>query len=49
MLESNRMAEPGTYALNLSSLFARDELVMALKDGTYFIDLSSAFKKSKKG
>jgi len=49
MLESIRMSEPGTYELNLSSLFERDELVMALKDGTYFIDLSSAFKKSKKG
>lgn len=48
MLESIRMSEPGTYELNLSSLFERDELVMALKDGTYFIDLSSAFKKSKK-
>jgi hypothetical protein len=48
-LESIRMSEPGTYELNLPSLFERDELVMAVKDGTYLIDLSSAFKKQKKG
>ena len=47
-LESIRMPEPGTYELNLSSLFERDELVMAVKEGTYLIDLSSAFKKPKK-
>ena len=47
-LESIRMSEPGTYELNLPSLFERDELVMAVKDGTYLIDLSSAFKKPKK-
>jgi predicted nucleic acid-binding Zn-ribbon protein len=47
-VESIRMPEPGTYELNLSSLFERDELVMAVKEGTYLIDLSSAFKKSKK-
>ncbi len=47
-LESIRMPEPGTYELNLPSLFERDELVMAVKEGTYLIDLSSAFKKSKK-
>lgn len=48
-LESIKMSEPGTYELNLPSLFERDELVMAVKDGTYLIDLSSAFKKQKKG
>ena len=48
-LESIRMPEPGTYELNLPSLFERDELVMAIKEGTYLIDLSSAFKKQKKG
>jgi predicted nucleic acid-binding Zn-ribbon protein len=48
-LESIRMPEPGTYELNLPSLFERDELVMAVKEGTYLIDLSSAFKKQKKG
>lgn len=42
------MPEPGTYELNLPSLFEREELVMAIKEGTYLIDLSSAFKKSKK-
>lgn len=47
-LESIRISEPGTYELNLPSLFERDELVMAIKEGTYLIDLSSAFKKSKK-
>ena len=47
-LESIRMPEPGRYELNLASLFEREELVMAIKEGTYLIDLSSAFKKSKK-
>jgi predicted nucleic acid-binding Zn-ribbon protein len=34
--------------LNLPSLFERDELIMAVKEGTYIIDLTSAFKKGKK-
>lgn len=46
--ESIMMQESGTYELNLPNLFERDELVMAVKEGTYLIDLSSAFKKSKK-
>lgn len=48
-LESIKITEPGTYELNLPSLFERNELIMAVKEGTYFIDLTSAFKKSKKG
>lgn len=47
-LESIKITAPGTYELNLPSLFERDELIMAVKDGTYFIDLTSAFKKGKK-
>ncbi len=47
-LESIKITAPGTYELNLSSLFERDELIMAVKEGTYFIDLTSAFKKVKK-
>jgi predicted nucleic acid-binding Zn-ribbon protein len=47
-LESIKMTGPGTYELNLPSLFERDELIMAVKEGTYFIDLSSAFRKGKK-
>jgi len=47
-LESVKITAPGTYELNLPSLFERDELIMAVKEGTYFIDLTSAFKKSKK-
>ena len=47
-LESIKITGPGTYELNLPSLFERDELIMAVKEGTYFIDLTSAFKKSKK-
>lgn len=47
-LESVKIMGPGTYELNLPSLFERDELIMAVKDGTYFIDLTSAFKKGKK-
>ena len=48
ILESIKITAPGTYELNLPSLFERDELIMAVKEGTYFIDLSSAFKKGKK-
>lgn len=48
VLESIKITAPGTYELNLPSLFERDELIMAVKEGTYFIDLSSAFKKGKK-
>jgi predicted nucleic acid-binding Zn-ribbon protein len=47
-LESIKITAPGTYELNLPSLFERDELIMAVKEGTYFIDLTSVFKKSKK-
>ena len=47
-LESIKIMAPGTYELNLPSLFERDELIMAVKEGTYFIDLTSAFKKGKK-
>jgi hypothetical protein len=48
VLESIKITAPGTYELNLPSLFEREELIMAVKEGTYFIDLTSAFKKSKK-
>lgn len=47
-LESIKIMSPGTYELNLPSLFEREELIMAVKEGTYFIDLSSAFRKGKK-
>lgn len=47
-LESVKITAPGTYELNLPSLFERDELIMAVKEGTYFIDLTSAFKKGRK-
>jgi hypothetical protein len=47
-LESIKITSPGSYELNLPSLFERDELIMAVKEGTYFIDLSSAFRKGKK-
>jgi predicted nucleic acid-binding Zn-ribbon protein len=47
-LESIKITAPGTYELNLPSLFERDGLIMAVKEGTYFIDLTSAFKKGKK-
>lgn len=47
-LESIKITAPGTYELNLASLFERDGLIMAVKEGTYFIDLTSAFKKGKK-
>lgn len=47
-LESIKITSPGTYELNLPSLFEREELIMAVKEGTYFIDLSSAFRKGKK-
>ncbi len=47
-LESIKIMGPGTYELNLPSLFEREELIMAIKEGTYFIDLTSAFRKGKK-
>jgi predicted nucleic acid-binding Zn-ribbon protein len=47
-LESIKITAPGTYELNLPSLFTREELIMAVKEGTYLIDLSSAFRKGKK-
>lgn len=47
-LESIKITSPGTYELNLPSLFEREELIMAVKEGTYFIDLSSAFRKGKR-
>ncbi|MCD4821441.1 MAG: Zn-ribbon domain-containing protein [Methanococcoides sp.] len=48
-VESVRILGPGSYELNLNSLFERDEIVMAIKqDGTYAVDLASAFRKKKK-
>ena len=47
-LESIKITAPGTCELNLPSLFEREELIMAVKEGTYFIDLTSVFRKSKK-
>jgi predicted nucleic acid-binding Zn-ribbon protein len=47
-VESIKITAPGTYELNLPSLFEREELIMAVKEGTYLIDLTSAFRKGKK-
>jgi len=47
-VESIRITAPGTYELNLPSLFEREELIMEVKEGTYLIDLTSAFRKGKK-
>lgn len=47
-VESIKITAPGTYELNLPSLFEREELIMAVKEGTYLIDLSSVFRKGKK-
>ncbi len=47
-VESIRITAPGTYELNLPSLFEREELIMAVKEGTYLIDLTSAFRKGKR-
>ncbi|NPE29200.1 Zn-ribbon domain-containing protein [Methanococcoides sp. SA1] len=48
-VESVRILGPGSYELNLNSLLEREEIVMAIKqDGTYAVDLSSAFRKKKK-
>ncbi len=47
-VESIMITAPGIYELNLPSLFEREELIMAVKEGTYLIDLTSAFRKSKK-
>jgi uncharacterized protein len=47
-VESIKITAPGTYELNLPTLFEREELIMAIKEGTYLIDLTSAFRKGKK-
>jgi predicted nucleic acid-binding Zn-ribbon protein len=47
-IESIRISEPGSYEINLPSLFERDSLVMSMREGTYLIDLATAFKKPKK-
>jgi hypothetical protein len=47
-VESVRILGPGSYELNLDSLFDRKEIVMAIKeDGTYALHLSSMFKRDK--
>jgi predicted nucleic acid-binding Zn-ribbon protein len=47
-VESVRILGPGSYELNLESLFDRKEIVMAIKeDGTYALHLSSMFKRDK--
>jgi len=47
-IESIRILSPGQYELNLDSLLARNEIVMALKEaGTYIVNLPSVFKKKK--
>jgi predicted nucleic acid-binding Zn-ribbon protein len=47
-VESVRILSPGSYELNLESLFEREEIVMALKeDGTYIVHLPSVFQKKK--
>ncbi|MDD3043821.1 MAG: Zn-ribbon domain-containing protein [Methanosarcinaceae archaeon] len=47
-VESVRILGPGSYELNLNSLFERDELVMALKEeGSYALHLPSVFKVQK--
>ncbi len=47
-VESVRILGPGSYELNLDSLFERKEIIMAIKhDGTYAVDLPSVFKRKK--
>lgn len=47
-VESVKILGPGSYELNLDSLFERDELVMALKEeGSYALHLPSVFKAQK--
>lgn len=48
-VESVRILSPGSYELNLESLFEREEIVMALKeDGSYIVHLPSVFQQKKK-
>lgn len=47
-VESVRILGPGSYELNLTSLFEREELVMAIKEeGSYALHLPSVFKIQK--
>jgi len=48
-VESIRILDYGSYELNLSSLFKREEIVMALKEeGSYIVHLPSIFSKKHK-
>ncbi len=48
-IESIRILSPGVYELNLEALFARDEIIMSIKEeGSYVIHLPSLFRKIKK-
>lgn len=47
-VESVRILGPGSYEVNLDSLFERQELVMAIKEeGSYALHLPSVFKQKK--
>jgi predicted nucleic acid-binding Zn-ribbon protein len=47
-VESVRILGPGSYELNLDSLFERKELVMAIREeGSYALHLPSVFKQQK--
>ena len=47
-VESVRILGPGSYELNLDSLFERKELVMAIREeGSYALHLPSVFKQKK--
>ncbi|MCQ1536462.1 hypothetical protein FTO70_12435 [Methanosarcina sp. KYL-1] len=47
-VESVRILGPGSYELNLESLFERKELVMAIKEeGSYALHLPSVFNQQK--
>jgi hypothetical protein len=47
-VESVRILGPGSYELNLESLFERKELVMAIREeGSYALHLPSVFNQQK--
>lgn len=46
--ESINVLKPGTYELDLVSLFKKNPLVFKLADGKYMIDVVESFRISKK-
>lgn len=45
-IETIKMIEPGKFEIDISALMRGEPIVIRISDGKYFIDLTSAFRKS---